>query len=173
MLARFVIVRCVMHDRSFNACFASTEYRDTFTRVGPTLKEGREVPGETPLFVLSNTGQRIDYQQFALREVDYMPLAGVEVGGKSSHVLFSERLRELTRILFDRDPRETDVAFVLESSWLPRVGYHAFYTPTAAYQLHLRLVAEDMMNGAEVVSESARRSLARLLKHNAKRIKQS
>lgn len=162
-----------MRDRSFNACFASTDYQDTLRRLTPTLREGQEVPEETPLFIISNTGQRIDFQQFSLREIDYRPLAGVDVGGKSSHVLFSERLRELTRILFDRDPRETDVAFVLESGMLPKVGYHAFYTPTEAYQLHLRLVAEDMMNGAEAVSESARRSLARLLKHNARRIKAS
>lgn len=162
-----------MRDGRFNARAVSAEYNDACVMLSHLLVPGQEVPADMPLFVVSNGGSTIGPNFFQLRDADRQPLAGVNVGGKSSHVAFTKDVHEAIGVLFDRPPNETDTLFVLpQAKLLHSAGYRAFHAPTGSFELHLRLVQEAMLEGkADDVSESARRSLARLFKHNAKRVR--
>jgi hypothetical protein len=160
-----------MRNGGYSARAESKDYATTCAAYAQVLTPALKVPAETPLIVVGNAEGRMDAALFHLRDVDRQPLAGLEHAGKSSHVAFSDELREIIRVLFDRGVRDTDTVYRLTAGMLPSAGYHAFHAPTSSFWLHLRLVSEDMLNGAEDVTESARRSLARLMKSNAKRLK--
>ena len=161
-----------MRDRRYNARAESVQYRDTCVLLQAELKPGMEVPEGISLFIVSNVGGTVGHNFFQLREADRMPLAGVETGGKSSHVAFTDDIREGIRVLFDRAVQDSDALLVLPNAKLLRsAGYRAFHAPTGSFDLHLRLVAEEMLEGAEDVSETSRRRLARLFKSNAKRLR--
>ena len=129
-------------------------------------------PGELPLVFVGNREGRIDAALFLLRESDAAPLVGLPPG-KSAHVSFTESVPEAIRVLFNRGSHAKDTLYVLpEARLLRATGYHAFHAPTQHFPLHLRIIHEDMIERqAADVTESARRSLARLLKHNARRVR--
>jgi hypothetical protein len=160
-----------MRERRFDARAESKDYGATCLAYANALRPAVEVPEGTPLFLVAN--HKVDHEFFTLREADRQPLAGLDVGGKSSHVAFTDTVREAVFVLFDRAPRDTDVLLVLpEAKLLHSAGYRAFHAPTQSFWLHLRLVQEDMLAGKmDDACESARRSLARLFKHNARRVK--
>ncbi len=160
-----------MRDRRFNARTESREYGATCSAYADALKPATEVPENTPLFLIAN--YKVDEEFFTLREADRQPLAGLDVGGKSSHIAFTDSVRVAVSVLFDRAPRDTDVLLVLpEARLLHSAGYRAFHAPTQSFWLHLRLVQEDMLSGkVDDACEAARRSLARLFKHNARKVK--
>lgn len=160
-----------MRNVRYNARAESGDYAATCAAYAQVLRPALEVPADTPIIVVGNAEGRMDAALFHLRDVDRQPLAGLDVAGKSSHVAFSDELREIIRVLFDRGTRDSDTVYRLTAGMLPTAGYHAFHAPTSSFWLHLRLVSEDILAGADEVSESSRRSLARLFKSNGKRLR--